>query len=397
VLQTLKSRADQAILFLMLILWATAWDFIDQYGSFQRTGRNKVFLIAAVWIAAIHVGKRWHWSVGLFYAYVGTLFFQQAMPVHSTAEFTFLTVALFLIPEAAKRITDRWFENAILLSGGVNAALGALNVFGFHPFISITNFQYIDRPHPVGLLGNETLLAPYLAFTVMVAAERFIRGAFAWRAVCAPLILLCVCVIFQCWSTMGFVSLGAGGLVIFAAHLGMAPAAAFAILACGAFVLAQVFNKNTNANLFDSSGRMDVWKEAFQIYLQKPLLGIGTGSWFLVAEALDAQKRELAQEACKCVVPKGRIWHQLHNEFLQGLFEFGLVGMSLLGVYLTKAAHCALKALQGKAVYAAGAAVFGANALGNFTIHVVPHGPLLAYCLFKLCEPKKKPVWILHS
>jgi O-antigen ligase len=398
---TIRTKVEQVLLLLMLCLWSLAWDFAFVVGNFQRVGRIKVFLLAAAWLAAIRFGKTWHWTVGLFYAYVSGLYVYSGMPTYGMAEFAAITATLFVVPELDKRITDRCFEATIVVASVVHCAFAGLNRFGIFPFFAMSEFRFIEQRIPVGLLGNDTLLAPFLVVAVAVLLGWLSLFKRRWQRLAVLMLLaMNLYVIAVTWSTMGFISLAAVVMAYALFYWGISVAIVAALLAVAAAVLAQYFNRDDNANLFDASGRFAVWKDAWALHLKSPWIGFGIGSWPTLAANLEAQRHEIAERACNCVLSKNRLWAQAHNEPLQMLVEIGGVGMSFVAAFCLKVAGCAWRVCRyrdpDKAIYFAAAAGLSANCLGNFTLHVVPHGPLLAYCLYKICEPRKKaPCWLV--
>jgi O-antigen ligase len=84
---------------------------------------------------------------------------------------------------------------------------------------------------------------------------------------------------------------------------------------------------------------------------------------------------------------------KVHNDYLQGLFEFGFLGMGIVFLGLGIVASKCLLLMQMRnrelAVYASCLTAVAVNAVGNFPLHVMPLGFLA--CFFALKVIKKLP------
>lgn len=388
-----------AILF-MLLTWGWVWDFFHLVGSYQRIGRVKAFLFGVAAVASYRIGQTWHWSIGLFYAYIGLhfaffkahLFFGMgsvvvkaseksqriAIPDFGMVELVLITGTLFLIPEIYKRVSLRSFENTVLFAGAINAVFGILNHFGIHPFMKVSNPAYIDpslQGKPVGLIGQHTLLSPFLVFTAAIALHRLIgstskRGSLVYFYIMAS----SLCVAFLTESMMGFLSLGAATVVFILFYLGYR----LAVITSLVGLISGAIAVYLHPSLGDFSGRLGIWAEAIGLIKQRMLFGYGTGSWSVIAKHISDIK-----------VIDG-VWTQLHSDPLQAQFDWGMVGMGLIGIFLLKIlgrAHFALLFKRRELVpYISGAAIFGVNSLGNFTLHITPLGQITAFCLYVILK-----------
>jgi O-antigen ligase len=352
-------RTESLILLATLFFMGWGWDY--QPGEFQRIGRIKILILGAVCLAAVKISKQWHWSIGLFYLYISAVFLHQGMPGYSVIEIIMVTVTLFLVPEVSKRIDRQMFTNIVLCVAAIHCAFGTMNLFHVYPMIP--NLRMYHPGRPIGLLGQPTVLAAYLAFALPFA----IKGKhYVFSALIVALTILTQ-------STMGMLSLVAVGLVYVLFYRGFWEALGVCIIGTLGCVLFDTFFPEFNLSSF--SGRSEPWADAWSLWKQSPIIGYGIGSW---SEAANQIGKLRGYE---------RIWIQVHNEYLQGLFEVGLAGMSFIGFYLLRffgRVHM-LYLFRDKTLvpYIAGAAALLVNSIGNFPIHLVPHGFLLAYCIYQ--------------
>lgn len=377
----LQSRATELLLIAMLFFWGWAWDFTNESGEFLRTGRVKVFLIGIMAMAAIKFGKEWGWAIGLFYLYAAVIFIQMGMPESGVLDMALITGTLFLVPGLTRHVSLRIFENIILATAVVHSVLGIFDVMGMHLVFPITSPYY--HGEPIGLLGQQTLLAPYLVFALAIALQRFIWSTNKVETVAyLNLCILFLAVTLLTGSSMGLLSLAAvaGVFTLFYAGVG-AFIGLVGLAGAGGLVASHFIPELRNDN-----GRMNAWKDALALIKSHPWIGYGAGSWSVFAERIAHLRYDAAEDACKCTLEFSRPWTQLHNEPLQGLFEYGRVGMGLIAAALVgvgaKVREIFLSNNNELVPYVAGAALFAANGLGNFILHIVPMGIFFAFCLF---------------
>ena len=365
----LKSDATSFLFFIMLMCWGWAWDFTNKTGQYLRVGRIKIWLLTAAVVAAIEMAAAWHWSVGAFYFYAALRYIDAGMPTHGVLEAWLLTSTLLLIPVLYKRVSLYVIENTLLITGAVNALDAILNLFGWYPFTPLTALNMSGTP--IGFVGQQTLLAPLLVVTLCISASRFLNGG--CKRINGVLSVLFLVIIGFCGSSMGFASLAGAGLIFVWFFRGRAAAGVFAFLGAIAAVIGiQIFPK-----LGDLNGRLIPWNDAGELILKKPELGYGLGSWALFGEHF-AKQRQLPP------------WVQLHNEFLQGAFEFGSIGMAFVVVLLTVLARKINRICQEKRAnylpYASITAALIINMLANFPLHISPHGQIFAFSVFVLLQ-----------
>lgn len=350
------------------------WNFITPVGSYQREGRVSALLFSFISLVSLRISRDWHWSVGAFFCYLGFWYVWNKYPVYSTFDFILIGACFFVIPEIYRNISLRTFENLFLLTCSVHAVVGLLNIFNIHA-LPITNPVYqqgfmMGRPH--GLLGQETLLAPYLAWGAALLFHRFLQKEGRYNLTIG-LFFLTVCMATK--STMGALSV-VGAISLLIAQYG----GVYGVLAMVPIgVIGGFIGKYFHPEIFDLSGRAFPWGNAWRLFLENPWFGYGLGSWKVIAVKLaEINGHEGA-------------WLQVHSDLIQGLFEIGLVGMFFVFVFLFRTLWGSLldKSLT---PYTLGVVILGINALGNFPIHVVPHGPLFVLCLYVILQEGKRRV-----
>lgn len=366
---------EKLILLLMLSTFGWVCDY-QTLGQFQRVGRLKVFLLAAVALLAVRIGRTWHWSLGLFYLYGMAYTLHIGLPPSSFQEVLLITAAFFLIPEIYKQISARVFENIILATSLLHCVVGTLNMFGVY-FPKVTTPNFVNRP--LGLLGQETVLGPYLVFALVIAAHRAIEEK-RLRPAYLSIAAFNLAIIIATKSAMTAVSLAAAVFVFLVYYKRFAWLIAGLISSgCLIFVL-----KKESPDLLSFSGRLTPWQDAWGMIKLKPWLGYGTGSWSYSAVKLAEYRFHMN------LTSDDRPWKQLHQEILQGLFEMGAIGVGLVSIALWNVLRNSVACVRGadkpQLIYVAGFAVFAADSLGSFPLHLVPHGPIWMYCAYRILK-----------
>lgn len=362
-------KAEQGIILALLSTWGWIGDY-QKLGQWQRVGRLKTFLFASAAVVALRVGKEWHWSLGAFYLFAMGFSLHLGMPQSSYQEILIMTATLLLIPYIAKRVSTRVFENIVLATAAVHCAFGVPNMFGIYfPKLNVLPF---GGNRPVGLLGQETILGPYLVFAVCLLIPRLFEGK-KWRYLYGSLLALNVVMILLTKSAMTYLSLSAAGVAYAGYYEGLI---GFSVATAMSAIAAIVVTGNV-PDIGAFSGRLVPWADAITLIKKQPYLGYGPGSWSYAAK----QIAELRFQAKLTTDP--RPWTQLHNEPLQGIFEFGSIGMAFVAMFLAKLAR-SIK--QAPVAYVAGFMAFAVNSLGSFPLHIVPHGPLMMYCAYQILK-----------
>lgn len=372
-------------LFALVALWSFAWDY-QHVGDFQRDGKLKLMLFTAAFLAALRVAKTWHWSVAAFYVYLAGswlhfCFSTWTLPVsgkvfifevHGHEEMASITALLFLCPLLSKHLSRRTFESMTIAAACAHAVIGVLNLRGIYPFLPIT--VPIQENFPIGLLGQQTILGPFLAYGFGLCLARSI-DVWGWanKGLYAALGAFLFAVAVLTKSSMTYGSLAAAIVVIALFYWGRL-AAFLGILGTVAALL--IARRYFDQSVFWHSGRLEPWLDAISLWRLRPWVGFGIGGW------------ESAAGIIKEVRHYDFPWSYLHSDPLQGLVELGKMGMGLIAIVGLFVAVRIRELYRLRNSYlltwVIGLAVFGADSLGNFILHLVPHGPIFALCIYQL-------------
>lgn len=350
----------------MLALWAVAWNPM-MVGRYMPDGRLKVFLFAAVALLSLRLATHWGAAAALFYAYIAGVYVWHGTPPHGTVEMIMITATLLLVPELFKHVKIRQFENLTIGAAILNAFFGILNSQGIYPFLPKNNPDLWNQEVIGGLIGHHTMLAPFLCFALCLSFKRFLEGD---RVLYGAISLLFLFVIAIAKSSMGYLSLAAAGFVFVLFHAGVRAAAASIVAGViGGLALQRVY-----PDFSALSGRAEPWAFAKLLIEERPWFGYGTGSWSVAAD-LYSRKNNL-----------NYVWSQLHSDWMQGVVEWGFVGMFLFllaFLVILTCAHMIYLFKDREAVpYVAGVAIFAVNSFANFGMHITPIGQLAAICCY---------------
>lgn len=162
----------------------------------------------------------------------------------------------------------------------------------------------------VGLLGNRSIGSSYSAVWTFIALRH--RQAF-WLC---PLGLIAVVITPSSMGFLGLVAGVAGTMIPFLkpkAWLSVALLALVALVALGPLV---------DHDMFKAATRYDVWMEALRFQtgggIIQTVIGVGLGSFKVFAHPIVVG-----------IIPPGRTWIWLHNDWLQIMFELGVIGLGL--------------------------------------------------------------------
>lgn len=300
-------------------------------------------LVLSVVIGAI-VAQRIHWSIGLSYAwtlsslvYIAISFYpkhelpQSIMKMsvesaaHGTIVFLISTVPLLFM-------TSAWVKSARI-------ALSLICLLS--SFVVITQFLLGHEAfYRGGLFGNSSLNASMIAvlYPVLLAEKSVLPHGYLRLVKSAPPVVA----VLLAGSTIG----GAALLVAVASYgilyktLRTRTVAAFGVLAA-ASVSGMVFTYGLKG-LVDSSGRFAVWTMVLEYFKNNVnhYVGIGQGMAFFGVPAIQFSKAQAVGH-----VQSDMFFSWLHNEWLQVLFEQGLIGLLFMGLSF---AFCVRAALQKK-------------------------------------------------
>ncbi len=249
---------------------------------------------------------------------------------------------------------EKWLAGATVLQ----LFWGALQILKIDPIF--TNALTFYERLPVGFLGQHTIFGAWiapLAWFWFGKKRRLLfvfctAGAFATGSAFTALSWLCGLIAYLIWNK---------------------PWRAW--LALPTLILAAIFGATSKLEFFNDQLRYQVWRRALSASLYRPWFGYG----------MDSFRREFPYLQGVDTVP----WMQAHNEYLELLFDAGLVGIVLAFI-----AFCGLW-LSRKNWWRQDYALpwfliliaLMANGIGNLTFHIAPMALLGTVAYFKLCLP----------
>lgn len=376
-----KSWAVPALLVITFFAWSWGQDWL-KVEDWTRTGKMLFALAGAGLMAGVYVGRRFHWTVGIFFGFVILRWVSLRMAPVSMVEVTMITASVFAAIFVYQEDDKNLLGNCLVIDGFLQASLGLIEVAGFFPFLEISpELRSIVWP-PIAAHGHPTILGPYL-----VATLAFIPGAFQflerWHPVRDVARVIAFAVIITCilltQSTMTMAALLVVVMLAIGFYFGTR---AMALSCAGLAVLGGCIIKLYPA-VAATSGRLPHWAFAWKNLTP---LGYGPGTWMPIYMQKYVGDWRAYQEAQKlgaaAVKPDQQFFGQLHNDWLQGVFEFGWIGMAPLFLALIVVSTITLKAilLRRRELFPYAALFFtlAVNASGNFILHTMPAGALLA-------------------
>lgn len=221
-----------------------------------------------------------------------------------------------------------------------------LNAFGVNPY-NLANVI----PYPVGALGQESLTGALIA---VLSPSLLYKTSKRWLMV--PLLaLLLLDVTFGYLAFFGAISFYFGYKKLYAHVL--------AIIILLIVISLGVIGINYNhLEFFNDKGRFDLWFTVIDNYkqwdLSSQLFGKGLGYvWHNLGHIKDIDNKP---------------FRYLHNEYLELLYAFGIVGVGLMGWMLKPLLK--VKFDEQSAILLSVIFAIIINSAGNFTLHIAPIG-----------------------
>lgn len=272
-------------------------------------------LLASVPATFYFFNKKLHWAPALVASYA---LLQWILKDYQFWGVLPLAVLFGLLGAAAyfRSITDLYFFGTCLIWFGVFQALVAIpQWYGIH-WLYMPLDQWTNGI-PLGTLGQHTLLGSFMLCCLPPALW---RGRYLLAA-----IILFTALITK--SSMTYAGLGAI-LVLFVWHkANIKYAAAVALAGIIPMLFGLVFF-GCKYEIFCSTGRSTFWPLAWQAFLKAPIFGHGLGYWGHI------------EAPHNIGIINGAVPYQTHNEYLQLLVNWGLVGgigaVVALGEFLLK-------------------------------------------------------------
>ena len=259
--------------------------------------------------------------------------------------------------------------DALCIIAIANILFANLQNCGFDPY-KIATFGAMSSTtgHPTGLMANKNILSALLAFSL----PAFFRKGWAWFV---PFVFFGLTIAS---SSGGAVAATVMVVVYFFLKDGrdaliknpfkvVALAAWFCFFSFGVDppVTIEIERDGERAVItHGQEARTETWTKGLQLYKQRPFFGFGIGHWKLIF-------KNMAKPGTSVMV-------QAHNEFVQGLFEMGvLFPVIILGYFVSTIRRYKKEAIL--PVTALG--IIALNSIVNFPFHVATTAIIAVTCM----------------
>ena len=262
------------------------------------------------------------------------------------------------------------YLEALILSGLLNCIMAYLQWFDLDPLWSYE--PGVERTLPTAFFGQHTVLGPFISACAIACL-------FRKRWVCFALI---VPIVFATTSSFSVLSLVAGVSVYLYTRI---KARYFLLITavCSLIAICSMIYIPKLKYALGDSGRFEVWQEVVIQYWNFPLIkkltGYGLGSFSAIFPLVQPFNTK-----------QYGVFIHAHNEYLQLLFEGGIIGVCVL-FYLFYVLFRAFKRGLPEYCWAhlAILTVFLANSIGSFPLHLMPHGVIALWSFILIAsEPK---------
>lgn len=357
-------------------------------------------VVAGTLLILLHIART-SLPLALLLGYTFYWVLTSGYPIRGVQILVLMVMGALLYVEAS-RLTAPWVQRAawaFVLGATLQGVLGLLNMlhvlpsptapalalgwigidptpifklFDSQPWLTLMTKEYLGRP--MGWLTHPNYWGSYMALAVPVV---YVVVGRWWGLGCFSLVLLS--------SSIGPVCAAAAGLLVVAWRdlpTVLRPALVVAaLLTVGTVSYAHVMPRLENQKPLTltalSSGRTTVWAAAWPTLAEHPLAGNGIGSWRLWANEYN---RIHAKPTFATL--------QAHNELLQFVFEWGLIGVCFVGCWLWQL-HRGARALWGTAVpqhvmWVAVSAVAVVNSFVSPTFHLPAQAAIALFAAGRL-------------
>lgn len=265
-------------------------------------GKARFALLSLVPVSFMFFYRR----LGAAPAFVGALSlfsytFYNYRPSHNAVLPVILIMACLALAAFVVELGQRFLAWALIGSGCFQSVLALMQFFHFKTGLFLAE----KLEHPVGYIGNHTLLAAFLC--ICFAPALWLR---VW-----PAVALMGAAILACHSVGGLVCL----CVVLAARWRSA-----AILALPAMAAWALYGRS----ILDSDGRLFMWSFGLEAVKESPLWGSGLGAWEHVY--LPKYAAGLLEKFS---------WHlprALHNDYLDFAVEHGLFALAAVCAFIAR-------------------------------------------------------------
>jgi hypothetical protein len=346
--------ASFLILPFMIILVATPKSLATVIVTIHVSHHYALFIFGVI-MATMFITNRWL-SAMMIYACIWTMFIlaysvvypqvPQAVTKNAFDALTFLLVGALIYAIVIKSaIKNETFYNIICISALLQAGISLCQYLWFDPFLWIVNhwfhmaFSVLDKKTLVGTLGNNNFLAAYLA----ISLPFFFRKWWIYG-----LILIMPC-LYLANTTSAIVPALIGGILYLW--------------------------------LITPRSRFTV----FYLAVMTIIIGLFAG-WYALFQHTSITENQRWQDwmavieqvrfnlfSLFCGFGPGAGWgkpYPMHNEWLQCLHQYGLIGLSLLVGYVATA-------YRGNKILFTAFVIAMINMFGNYSLHLAPSAFLI--------------------
>ena len=227
------------------------------------------------------------------------------------------------------------------------------------PFNTDSRWHFTHRI--VGTIGNPSIFSTWIA--IVLPFSLYLKR---WRGYIA--FLLGVIAIALAYSSTSIIAAFIGILFYFFMQYPkiitiMILVGIILFSACAIFFPIKAKIENKLKDFFDTTGRLEVYKETWKILRQRPLLGMGLGSFEYLIGINPNIVKKLNDEN----------WREMHNEYGQIWFTTGLIGLMLFMMFLFSVVWMFFKNITNESiVLASSLLVLSVIALTLFPFRIAP-------------------------
>lgn len=284
----------------------------DMALQFEAPKLMAAFLLGNLCFALV-LGRCIHWAFALVHAAFALSVLLTGFGGIQLYPFSYWCAACFLalyaVPNEGDFFEEKlWLFKAIAMGGILSAVYALAQVCGFHWPLHYA--EGIDTRTPIAMLGQQTKLGAFLAPCAAVCLA--LRGRwFLGAALCGFVCLLT-------GSSFTLFSLGIGFLVVLTGAPALRPRWVVIALVIGILLMVVGPQFAKPGSILDDHGRSLAYRDTVKAWLHQPFLGYAPGSFQEVFHKF-FQQNETKWRG-------GGDYLQAHNDYLQVLFEFGLLG-----------------------------------------------------------------------
>ncbi len=312
-------------------------------------GQHLAFVIAAMVIIGSLIKNDWIFSFFIYSTFwilficIYRLFFP-ATPIQTCLTamdmmIYFMAGAVIYVAVVKSKLKNETFYNIICIAALIQGTLALLQSFGFDPVVwtlnkVLTAVPLLDSRTMVGSLGNNNFLAAFIG----ISLPFFFRKNWFYG------LILLIPILYFSRTTSAIVPVLIGSFVFFYPHMYKR----FKIVAGVALLLAASWYAVFHHTPFYANPRWTLWYEAFRIWAVH---------WFPVVFGMGP----------------GANWghnYPMHNEWAEGLYQFGLIGVALMIGYV-------VTIYRGNRILFSAFIILAINMFGNYPIHLAPSAFLI--------------------